>query len=144
MSTMIQYIGIDVDDKNFHGCCVDGNNENNIIEFRTNPTVSAFIKKLEEISKDGYKFKLCYEATYLGFCIQREFQKKGYDCEIIAPSLIPQERSRRVKNDKIDARQLAKYYMNNLLTTIHVPDEEAEMVRDLIRSRKFIIDQLNI
>jgi transposase len=37
------------------------------------------------------------------------------------------------ENDRLDARHLAEYYRSGLLTLIHVPSEEEEAVRDLLR-----------
>ena len=141
ISNMVQYVGLDVDDKSFHGHVIS-NGEQSSIEFRTKPNISSLIKKLEKVKKAGYKYKICYEASYLGYSLQRALSKKGYSCEVIAPSLIPQESGRRVKTDRIDSKKLTEYYQKGLLTAVHIPDEEEEKVRDLIRSRKFISNQL--
>lgn len=37
---------------------------------------------------------------------------------------------------------MAKYYFKGMLTPVHIPDEEDEKVRDLIRSRKLLVDQV--
>ena len=87
--------------------------------------------------------KICYEATYIGFSLQRKLKAAGLECEVIAPSLIPREPGRQVKTDRIDARKLARYYMQGMLTSIQVPDEEEETVRDLLRSREFVSKKLS-
>jgi len=43
------------------------------------------------------------------------------------------------QNDRLDALKLAEFYAKDLLTTIYVPSEEDEEVRDLIRSRRFLV-----
>ena len=75
---------------------------------------------------DNYELKICYEASYLGFSLHRELTKKNYFVEVIAPSLIPEISSKKVKTDKLDAQKLARYYSNDLLTIVYVPSEENE------------------
>ena len=84
---------------------------------------------------------ICHEASYIGFSIQRSLSKRGYDCKITAPSLIPQQPGARQKTDRIDSIKLAKFYAKGLLTFIYIPDEEDEAVRDMLRSRRFLTIQ---
>jgi transposase len=49
--------------------------------------------------------------------------------------LIPRKPGDRVKTNRRDARQLASLLRANLLTTVHVPTEAEEAVRDLCRAR---------
>ena len=62
-------------------------------------------------------------------------KKSGFECEVIAPSLIPKKAGERVKTNRLDARRLAKYYRSGDLTAVHVPDEKQEALRDLLRAR---------
>jgi transposase len=55
---------------------------------------------------------------------------------VVAPSLIPKKASDKVKTDRRDADQLARLFRAGELTAIHVPDQEDEAVRDLIRARE--------
>jgi len=47
----------------------------------------------------------------------------------------------RVKTDRLDAAKLAEYYAKDLLTPIYIPDETDEEVRDILRSRNFLVKQ---
>lgn len=60
----------------------------------------------------------------------------GIDCTVIAPSLIPQKPGERVKTDRRDAAKLARLLRSNDLTSIAVPTEDQEAVRDLVRARE--------
>jgi len=137
----IQYVAVDVDDKSFHGCLVKSDAEGEV-EFKSRPTVGALVKVLEERKTEGYQLKICYEATYLGYTLQRQLIHKGYPCEVIAPSLTPRAVGSKVKTDRVDARKLAHYYKQGLLTPIYIPDLEQEKVRAMIRSREFLMRQL--
>ncbi len=47
-----------------------------------------------------------------------------------------------MKTDRCDSQKLATFYMKDLLTIVHVPNEEDEAERDLVRSRTLIKDQI--
>lgn len=139
MSTRIQYVGLDVDDKRFYGHIRSGAEETS---FRTKPNIGSLVKTLTKFKQADCEYKICYEASYLGFELQRSLSDRGYQCEVIAPSLIPQGKGRHIKTDRIDSKKITEYYQKQLLTPVHIPDEDDEKTRDLIRSRKFMVDQL--
>lgn len=112
-----------------------------MIEFVSRPTAGHLARKLAEIRQGCSGIKVCYEATYLGFSLQRELAKQGYECEVIAPSLIPVKHGKVVKNDRIDCREMAVYYVNGQLTAVHIPSVDEETVRDIVRTRRFISNQ---
>jgi transposase len=91
----------------------------------------------------GYKIKLCYEASYIGYCLQRDLVSNGIHCDIVSPSSIPSPRGKAIKTDRIDAGYLAQFYANDLLTIVQPPDEEQEQDRDLLRSRQKVMQQRN-
>ena len=45
-------------------------------------------KWLERVGRDG-EIRACYEASGAGYVIHRSMKEWGYECEVIAPSLIP-------------------------------------------------------
>jgi transposase len=110
-------------------------------EFKCKPDHGVLRKKLHELFKDQYTIRLCYEACYLGYSLCRFLRKSGIHCDIIAPSLIPAKTGARVKTDRLDAAKLAEYYAKDLLTPIYIPDETDEEVRDILRSRNFLVKQ---
>ena len=140
MKKNILYVGVDVDDKNFHvsSLCLE---TGEVFEFTTKPTFGALKKILSDLEKKGFKTKTCYEASYIGFSLCRELNKSKLGCEIVALSLIPTSSGKRVKTDKIDCRKLSEYYAKGLLTPIYIPDEKDEEVRNLIRTRSFLVKQ---
>jgi len=79
--------------------------------------------------------EVCYEAGVCGFALQRQIQGGGVVCKVIAPSLVPLTPGQRVKTDRRDARKLVGYLRAGMLTEVHPPDEQAESIRDLVRSR---------
>ena len=85
--------------------------------------------------------KICYEASYVGYCLQRDLIEHGYPCDVVAPTQIPTPRGKAVKTDRIDASQLATYYANDLLTVVAPPEVVQEQDRDLLRSRQNLMEQ---
>ena len=137
------HVGLDVDDNAFHGCGIfEQDGKEQIIEFKVKPNIGALMQKLGNLRKEGFILKVCYEATYLGYSLARDLKNKDVKCEVIAPSSIPRQADKTAKTDKIDARDLAKYYKNGLLTVVTIPNEDLEKTRDLLRSRQFIGQQL--
>src|SRR4051812_26178791 len=95
------------------------------------PTIGRF---LERFTSSGVR--CCYEAGPCGFDLQRYLQAKGLACDVIAPALIPRRAGNRVNTDRRDAAQLAVLYRAGALAAIHIPTEQEEAVRDLLRCRE--------
>ena len=106
-------------------------------------TLSGLIRKLGKFNKHfgGAALKLCHEASYVGFSLQRDLAKKGYDSVVVAPSNIPRRPGKSVKPDRIDARDSSEFYANGLLTVVILPDAEVEQDRDLLRARRQLVQQ---
>lgn len=141
----IMYLAIDVDDKSFTACGLyTENKQKKTIEFKSKPSIGALDQKLSKYREQGFRVKVCYEATYLGFSLYRDIIAKGYECEVIAPSSIPKAPGQTTKTDRVDARKLVEYYKKDLLTVVSVPDADMEIVRSLCRSRMFLTKQLKM
>jgi transposase len=83
-----------------------------------------------------------YEAGPCGYWLYRYLTKKGYDCWVVAPSLIPKKAGDRVKTDRRDAVQLARLARSGDLTVVYVPTVEDEAIRDLTRAREDTLSDL--
>jgi transposase len=93
------------------------------------------LKRLKQLTPDGGELKVCYEAGPTGYELYRVLTDKGIDCEVVAPSLIPTKAGDRIKTDRRDAKKLAHYLRSGDLTSVYVPDEAVEALRDLERGR---------
>jgi len=91
-------------------------------------------KEFKKISAFG-KIVCCYEAGFSGYDLCRFINSLGYDCKVIASSLIPQKAGDKVKTDKKDAKKLASLLRANLLTEVTVLSVEDERDRSLVRLR---------
>ncbi len=98
-------------------------------------TLAAVDKVIKKLSQPSVELRIVYEAGPCGFVLCRHLRSQGLVCDVVAPSLIPKKASDRVKTDRRDADQLARLFRAGELTAIHVPDQEDEAVRDLVRAR---------
>src|SRR6476620_6845966 len=98
------------------------------------PTIQRFVGRLQ---RQG-PVTCCYEAGPCGFELQRALTARRMPCEVIAPALIPRRAGDRIKTDRRDAGQLAVLYRAGALTAIHIPTEQEEAARDLLRCREDI------
>lgn len=93
------------------------------------------LKKLEGC-KDEARLVICYEAGPTGYGLYRQLHDAGYECSVVAPSLVPTRSGDRVKTDRRDAVRLAHFLRSGDLTEVYVPDEADEALRDLERARE--------
>jgi transposase len=130
----IAYVGIDYHLNSLSlAVLVEGETEFHDL-IRINNQDKFIIKYMNKLSKQ-FEIKACYEASFSGYSFLRKMSSWGYHCDVIAPSLIPKKKGDRRKNDKRDAKDLARLYASGLLTPVHVPTEFEESVRSLIRCR---------
>lgn len=139
-SKKIVFVGLDVDETAFHGAGIV-RETGELFEFKCKADFGALRKKLSDVFQGRYGIRLCYEASHFGYWLCRRLRNAGIHCDIVAPSLIPTKSGVRVKTDRLDAAKLAAYYAKDMLTAIYVPDETDEEVRDIIRSRAFLVKQ---
>ena len=104
-------------------------------EEREIPNEPAALRRLmTRLTQEG-PVTACYEAGVSGYDLYRRLTALGVRCDVIAPALTPRRPGDRIKTNRRDARKLVKLYRAGELTTIHIPDEAQEAVRDLVRCR---------
>ncbi|HZN24806.1 MAG TPA: IS110 family transposase [Burkholderiales bacterium] len=92
---------------------------------------------------DPQHVHVVYEAGPTGYGLQRALAKRGYRCEVIAPSLIPKRAGDRVKTDRRDCKRLAELSRAGELTAVWIPDSAHEAIRDVARAREDAVDARN-
>ena len=105
----------------------------------TPETVRRLVTKLA--GKYG-RLLFCYEAGPTGYGLYRQLTALGHDCIVVAPSLIPRKPGVRVKTNRRDAISLARLLRAGELTPVWVPDEAHEALRDLVRARDAVVEDL--
>jgi transposase len=107
-----------------------------ICEERTIPNTVEALRALVGSLGDSGRLHACYEAGPTGYDTQRLLDSLGVRCEVIAPALIPRRPGVRTKNDRLDARNLARLHRAGELTSIRVPTAAEEALRELVRARE--------
>jgi len=88
----------------------------------------------------GSWMKVAYEAGPFGFWLSDKLVEDNIEVMVVPPSLIPVESGNRVKTDKRDSRKLARLLERNMLKQVYVPTSEEREHRDLLRTRRQIVD----
>jgi transposase len=104
-------------------------------ELREIPNEPHHVRRLFERLKREGAVVACYEAGVSGYDLYRQITALGVACQVIAPALTPRRPGQRIKTDRRDAAKLVRLFRAGELTAIHVPDEDEEAVRDLVRCR---------
>jgi len=135
MNTTVHYIGLDVH-KETIAVAIAPTNTTEVRQYGIiGGTLEALDKLIKKLAAHGADLRFVYEAGPCGYVIHRHLKSKGIPCAVVSPSLIPKKASDRVKTDRRDADQIARLFRAGELTPIHVPDQEDEAIRDLVRAR---------
>ena len=134
MTNVAQYVGLDVHKDSISiAVAREGRDPaEHLARIPNDPT--RLLKKLDRLGRRT-NLHVCYEAGPTGYGLMRQLEKAGVSCVVVAPSLIPKKSGDRVKTDKRDAAKLAHYLRSGDLTSVRVPDESTEALRDLFRAR---------
>jgi transposase len=96
----------------------------------------ATAKLVRKLAGKYQRLTFCYEAGPTGYGLYRQITSLGYECVVVAPSLIPKKPGDRVKTNRRDAMSLARQLRAGELTAVWVPDRGHEAMRDLTRARE--------
>ena len=138
----IIWIGLDVHKNSTTAAILEGVASDPQI-VRLGADLNQLRKLLRKLSERGSP-RVCYEASGCGFVVHRVLENDGFSCEVIAPSLVPTRAGDRQKTDRRDAANLVRLYRSGLLTPVHVPDEDQEAVRDLVRTHVARTKQIKV
>ncbi|MEZ5738666.1 MAG: hypothetical protein R3E68_03830 [Burkholderiaceae bacterium] len=90
--------------------------------------MARLVRQLSKLHGDPGSIHVVYEAGPTGYGLQRHLEQKGYVCDVITPSKMPQRPGERVKTDRRDAARLASSTARGELTVVHVPDTADEAI----------------
>lgn len=134
MKTVSRFVGLDVHKSSIAVAVSEGSGGAPQFLGTLPNDVPDLLRTLKKLG-DPERVLCCYEAGPTGFALCRRLAKEGYDCQVVAPALIPVKPGDRIKTDRRDAEKLAHFLRSGDLTPVHVPDEKSESIRDLERAR---------
>jgi transposase len=136
MKKIIKYVGLDVHKDSITIAIADQGRGGNV---RVYGKITNDLKQIDKVMRklisQNAQLHCVYEAGPCGYTIYRHLTKKGIDCIVAAPALIPKKSGDRIKNDRRDAKNLATLHRSGELTAVYVPDQNDEAIRDLVRAR---------
>ena len=136
MKEFSKYIGLDVHKATIAVAVAEGSG-GEVRYFGEIPNTAEALEKLvKQLRKGRADLLFCYEAGPCGYGIYRQLTELGWECQVVAPSLIPKKAGDRVKTDRRDSLALARLYRAGELTSVWVPDDAQEALRDLTRARE--------
>ncbi|MHC4407230.1 MAG: IS110 family RNA-guided transposase [Planctomycetota bacterium] len=125
------FIGLE-DSKRSWKLCV--RSEKMIVHEVSMPTEYDGLIRYIRRSYPGCSVKLIYEAGFNGFWLHDLLEADGVDCIVTPPNKVTQEKDSRVKNDRIDARRLAKVLEEDDCKSCFVPERELREDRQISRT----------
>lgn len=129
------WVGIDVHKDTLAVAALRGDVERPLLLERMEASERKLQARLKRLSREGV-VRVCYEAGGFGYALERTIRSWGYECDVVAPSLIPRRPGDQVKTDGRDALRLAEYNRAGLLTSVYVPTEQDERTRSVVRARR--------
>jgi transposase len=131
-----KYVGLDVHKETIAASVAEANGGEVRYLGEIGNTPEAIEKLVRQLRKGSAELSFCYEAGPCGYGIYRQLSDLGWDCKVVAPSLIPKKAGDRVKTDRRDSLMLARLLRAGELTAVWVPDGAQEALRDLTRARE--------
>lgn len=145
MKDSITVVGIDSHKNSMEIVTADNFGAMEVRRFGTiGGTMDALDRAVRKLASRGTTLHFIYEAGPCGYEIYRHLTRKGFSCQVVAPSKTPRKSGDRIKNDRRDAETLARLGRAGELTVIQVPSEEDEAMRDLTRGREDAVRALRI
>lgn len=139
MEQSTMYIGLDVHKDSIDVALASEGREEVRPYGKITGSLDAVDKLLRRLRGDSPKLRVVYEAGPCGYALYRHLTKKGIDCAVVAPSMIPRRPGDRIKTDRRDAIKLARSHRAGDLKGVYVPGPEDEAIRDLCRAREDVV-----
>lgn len=150
----IIYLGMDVHKNTYSLCAYNGFTGEILRETKCLSDIKYVLKFIENLKKEygeDIQVKAGYEAGCLGYVPYNQLTSKGIDCDILAPTTMYRSSKNKLnKNDKLDARNIARNLANGTYKSVYVLNEDDQAVKEYIRmlddtkiARKKVKQQIN-
>lgn len=137
MKDYSMFVGLDVHKDSIEIALAEGGRDGEVrLWGRIGGDMPSFERAVRKLQSKGCELRFVYEAGPCGYTIYRYLVSKGLECTVVSPSMIPKKSGDRVKTDRRDAMNLARLHRAGELTSVYVPQQEDEAIRDLVRARK--------
>ena len=141
----IIYIGMDVHKNTYSLCGIHSSTGEIIAQTKCGADVENILKFIDSAKErlsqgDEMEIVTGYEAGCLGFSLYHELAYHDIPCVILAPSTMHGSvKNKKVKNDRMDAFNIATNLMYNSYKAVHVPTEHDNEIKEYIGLREDVI-----
>jgi transposase len=137
MGNRSMFVGMDVHKETIDISVAEGGRQGEVRHYGViAPDVEALDKVVRALQAPSRVVHFVYEAGPCGFGIHRHLTKRGLECVVVSPSMVPKRSGDRIKTDRRDSATLARLHRAGELRAIHIPDALDEAMRDLVRARE--------
>jgi transposase len=136
MKKATRYVGLDVHADTIAVAVAEPGRDGEVRSLGVIANRPEAVRKLVGKLKSTSRVEYCYEAGPTGYALYWQLQKLGVECTVVAPTLVPVKPGDRVKTDQRDALKLARCFRAGDLTSVWVPSQAHEALRDLVRARE--------
>lgn len=136
MKKATRFVGLDVHAETIAVAVAELGRGGEIRSLGTIPNRPEAVRKLVHKLGGAKTIQACYEAGPTGYTLYWQLTEMGVECDVVAPTLVPEKAGDRVKTDRRDAIKLARCFRAGELTKVWVPDPAHEALRDLVRARE--------
>jgi transposase len=130
------FIGLE-DSKRTWVLCV--RSDKSVIHELSMPARYGALRKYLAGSFEDCEIHVVYEAGYKGYNLYYALTADGYGCTVVPPHTVQQEKCAKVKNDRADARVLAKNLEDGNCKACLAPDKERRSDRQIVRALDSVI-----
>jgi hypothetical protein len=96
-----------------------------------------------ELHFPAHEVSITYESGCCDFSAARFFIQEGWQLIVVNPADKPRiQKQQFQKTDRIDCKMLCNALYQKQLNAIHIPTEEQDQLRSLVRHRNSIVRQL--
>ena len=142
---IIIYVGIDVHKETYSICCYDARTDRYLYEHKMKARTANVLKYLKSVKEqlgEDILFVCGYEAGPIGFGLCRELLREDISCVVMAPTSLRRSNGKKVKNDRVDARLLAKDLFTKDYSSVHLSSKKEEAIKEFCRMRRAIMTEL--
>ena len=142
---IIIYVGMDVHKETYSVCCYDSRTNTYMFEQKIKASTASVLKYLKHVKEqlvEEVVFICGYEAGPTGFGLCRDLFRTDIPCIVMAPTSLKRNSSKKRKNDRVDAQQLAKALYTKDYSQVHLSTKKEEAIKEYCRMRQSLVTEL--